>query len=123
MFTSFSTSIPYWCDLMMLYKYLYSIIKINNLYHTVILEVCIPKCHFPGTGFFPEKPRKFPVPSIQEHSLPGPVLVPKIKREFLNLKFRENLVICYAKLIYIQLISIKQHFQPSMLYCLIIWDN
>ena len=22
----------------------------------------VPKCHFPGTGFFPEKSRKFPVP-------------------------------------------------------------
>ena len=40
------------------------------------LEVCVPECHFPGTGFFPEKSGKFPVPSIWEHPLPGPVSVP-----------------------------------------------
>ena len=36
------------------------------------VEVCVPECHFPGTGFFPKKFRKFPVPSIREHLLPGP---------------------------------------------------
>ena len=39
------------------------------------VEVCIPECHFPGTGFFQEKFRKFPVPSIQEHPLPGTISV------------------------------------------------
>ena len=42
----------------------------------VKLEVCIPECHFPGTGFFLEKSGKFPIPSIREHPLPGPVSVP-----------------------------------------------
>ena len=39
-------------------------------------EVCVPECHFPGTGFFPVKSGKFPVPSIREDPLPGPVSVP-----------------------------------------------
>ena len=36
------------------------------------LEVCTPECHFPGTGFFPKKSGKFPIPSIREHPLPSP---------------------------------------------------
>ena len=51
------------------------------------LEVCVPECHFPGTGFFPVKSGKFPVPSIQEHPLPGPVstfVVPSWSRQFGN---------------------------------------
>ena len=40
------------------------------------LEVCVPECHFLGTGFFPQKSEKFPIPSIQEHPLPGPVSIP-----------------------------------------------
>ena len=40
------------------------------------LEVSVPKWHFPGTGNFPEKSGKFPIPSIREHPLPGPDLVP-----------------------------------------------
>ena len=48
-----------------------------KFYNRVInLEVCVPKCHFPGTGFSQEKSGKFPVPSIREHPLPGPVSVP-----------------------------------------------
>ena len=42
----------------------------------LILEVCVPECHFSGTRFFPEKSRKFPLPSIREHPLSGPVSVP-----------------------------------------------
>ena len=38
------------------------------------LKVC--ECHFPGTGFLLEKYGKFPVPSIREHPLAGPVSVP-----------------------------------------------
>ena len=34
------------------------------------IEVCVPECHFPGTGYFPKKFGKFPVPSIREHHLP-----------------------------------------------------
>ena len=40
------------------------------------LEACVPEFHFPGTGFFPEKYRKFPIPSIWEHPLTGTVSVP-----------------------------------------------
>ena len=36
------------------------------------VEVCFPDHHFPGIGSFPES-GKFPVPSIREHPLPGPV--------------------------------------------------
>ena len=46
---------------------------LNSLYD---LEVCVPECHFPGTGFFPKKSGKFPVPSIREHPLPSPNSVP-----------------------------------------------
>ena len=35
--------------------------------------------HYPGTGFFPEKSGKFPVPSIWEDPLPGPVSVLPIR--------------------------------------------
>ena len=38
------------------------------------VEVCFPDHHFPGIGSFPES-GKFPVPSIREHPLPGPVSV------------------------------------------------
>ena len=40
------------------------------------LEVCVPECHFPRTGYFPKKSGKFPVPSIWEHPIPGPDSVP-----------------------------------------------
>ena len=42
------------------------------------LEVCVPEYHFLGTGFFPKKSGKFPVPSIREHPLPGPESVPAL---------------------------------------------
>ena len=35
------------------------------------LEVCVPECHFPRTGFFPKKSGKFPVPSIREQPFQG----------------------------------------------------
>ena len=38
------------------------------------IEVCVPKCHFPGTGYFPKKSGKFP--SIREHPILGPDSVP-----------------------------------------------
>ena len=41
-----------------------------------VLEVCVPECHFPGNRYFPQKSRKFPVPSIREHPIPGPDSVP-----------------------------------------------
>ena len=44
----------------------------------LMVEVCFPECHFPGTRFFPEKSEKFPIPSIREDPLPGPVSVPPI---------------------------------------------
>ena len=40
------------------------------------IEVCVPECHFTGTGYFPKKSGKFPVPSIREHPIPGPDSVP-----------------------------------------------
>ena len=43
---------------------------------TIKLEVCVLECHFPGTGFFPEKSGEFLVPSIQEDPLSVPVSVP-----------------------------------------------
>ena len=43
---------------------------------TINVEVCVPECHFPGTGYFPKKFGKFLVPSIREHPLPGPGPVP-----------------------------------------------
>ena len=34
------------------------------------IEVCVPKCHFPGTGFFPKNSGNFPVPTNWEHPSP-----------------------------------------------------
>ena len=51
------------------------VVPVAEVQHLQI-EVCVPKCHFPGTGYFPKKFGKFPVPSIREHPLPGPDLVP-----------------------------------------------
>ena len=36
------------------------------------LRVCIPECHFSGTGFFLKKSRKSSILNIQEHPLPVP---------------------------------------------------
>ena len=41
-----------------------------------MVEVCVPECQFPGTGYFLKKFWKFPVPSIREHPIPGPGSVP-----------------------------------------------
>ena len=32
------------------------------------LEVCVRECNFPGTGYFPKKFGKFPVPAQYRHS-------------------------------------------------------
>ena len=36
------------------------------------IRVCVPECHFPGTGIFPEKSGKSSVPSIREEDVPIP---------------------------------------------------
>ena len=36
------------------------------------IEVCVPECQLPGTGYFPKKSGKSPIPSIREHPIPGP---------------------------------------------------
>ena len=52
-------------------KYDTSILNTGHL-----VEVCIPECQFPGTGYFPKKIGKFPVPSIWKHPIPGPGSLP-----------------------------------------------
>ena len=46
------------------------------------LEVCIPKCHFPGTWSFPQKSGKSSIQSIREHPLSRPDSVPAFRTGF-----------------------------------------
>ena len=62
--------------------------KVIGLYQ---IEVCVPKCHFPGTRFFPKNSGKFPVPSIWEHPLSGPNLVPAFGTGFFPACFKSGI--------------------------------
>ena len=43
------------------------------------LEVCVPECYFPGTGYFLKKSGKFPFLSIWEHPIPSSDSVPAFR--------------------------------------------
>ena len=38
---------------------------------TLILEVCVPECHFPGTGFFPKNPGNIPSRTLETSHFPS----------------------------------------------------
>ena len=63
-------------------------IKLGCFY--LLLEVCIPECHFPGTRFFPKKSEKLPIPSILEHPVPGPDSVLAFETGFFPACFRSG---------------------------------
>ena len=60
------------------------------------LEVCIPECHFPGTGFFQKKSGKFLVLSIRKPPLPSPILEPAFGNGFFPaLNNSKKLIVVY----------------------------
>ena len=64
--------------------------------HLLCLEVCVPECHFPGTGFFQKKSGKFSAPSIWEQPFPCPDSVTSFGTSCfpVSLKMCPNLLYC-----------------------------
>ena len=70
------------------------------------LEACVPEFHFPGTGFFPEKYRKFPIPehlgtssSWYRLSPKNETGIPKFEILYFNSRHSQNSVLLWNLLV------------------------